>query len=226
MSQFLSFVVGSAVVVVGGACLAYLRWRATQLRQARAAELARDHKLDKVVRAFEGFEGDAFGERRPGLLEQLEEVRAAQESTRSTLHDVRTRQEEIAQVANGASAAVAAVAADVSAVRVELTRNGGKSTKDAAHQAQRSAEAAAAAAAVAAKHAASTEELLVRHMGNGVQIMDVGLHNDEVRDHNDSRTHSALRDHGIEVTGLRDDYLPYPPVDTGGPLPPEGATDD
>ena len=49
-----------------------------------------------------------------------------------------------------------------------------------------------------------TEELMRRHMENGLQIMEVGLHND-------AQLHSALAEHGITVEDLRD----YPPVDIG-----------
>ncbi len=63
----------------------------------------------------------------------------------------------------------------------------------------------AANQSLAAKQSAwRTEDLVRRHMRNGLEIMEVGVHND-------MRVFTALKDAGIEVTDLRD----YPAVDIG-----------
>jgi hypothetical protein len=113
------------------------------------------------------------------------------------IQTLRKRQEEIALVAQKS-------AADAEAIRLELTRNGGKSTKDAAYQAARSAEAAAAAAELAARSAGRTESLMKRHMENGLEIMEVGQHND-----------GAILRAVESLGGTVEDYRPFPPVDIG-----------
>lgn len=120
---------------------------------------------------------------RPGVVEQVAELRV--------------RQEQIADVAQEA-------ASNMAAIRSELTRDGGNSTKDVAYQAARSAEAAAAAAEIACQTVARIESKLTRHMENGLDIMEVGVHND-------TQLYAALLDHGIEVADVR----PFPPVDIG-----------
>ena len=137
----------------------------------------------RFVQKISHFIDDVSGEKaragvpaRPGIVEQVSELRI--------------RQEQIGDVAQRA-------ANDVAVVRQELTRNSGASTKDAAHQAARSAEAAAAAAELASQASTRTEGLLVRHMVNGLEIMAVGIHND-------SRHIAALEEHGIEVTDLKE----------------------
>lgn len=120
---------------------------------------------------------------RPGVVEQVAELRV--------------RQEEIAKVAQTA-------AENTAGIRNELTRNGGSSTKDVAYQAARSAETAAAAAELAAHSAARTEALLRRHMQNGLDIMEVGQHND-------LQVLAAIESMGGSV----EDYRPFPPVDIG-----------
>jgi hypothetical protein len=112
---------------------------------------------------------------------------------------LRDRQEQIAAVAQTA-------ADDAAAVRTELTRNGGDSTKDASFQSARSAEAAATAAELAARSAARTEALLRRHMENGLEIMEVGQHND-------LQVLAAIESLGGSVI----DYRPFPSVDIGNP---------
>lgn len=142
--------------------------------------------LRKVSHLVDDLIGEAARpgkERSPGVVEQV-----------ATL---RERQEEIGHVA-------AQAAADVTAVRSELTRNGGSSTKDAAYQAARSAEAAAAAAEMAARTAERTEALLRRHMENGLDVMEVGIHND-------TQVIAAIEELGGKVV----DYRPFPPVDIG-----------
>ena len=64
---------------------------------------------------------------------------------------------------------------------------------------------AAEQAAAAKTSSWRTEELMRRHMENGLEIMEVGIHND-------SQLYLALREHGIEVHNLRE----YPAVDVGG----------
>lgn len=71
---------------------------------------------------------------------------------------------------------------------------------------------AAEEAAAAKSSAWRTEELVRRHMENGLAIMEVGVHND-------NQLHSALAAAGIVIDGL----LEYPPVDIGEP--PTGRDD-
>ena len=137
-------------------------------------------------------------DRRPGLVEDV-----------ATL---RTRQEEIAVVANTA-------ASDASAVRHELTANGGHSTtKDIASLAAKAA-ATAAEAAVEAKrhaqvtegHAARTEGLLRQHVKDANVVINL-------RTHNEHQVVEALSEHGVEVNDLR----PYPRYSEE--LPPQEGT--
>ena len=63
---------------------------------------------------------------------------------------------------------------------------------------------AAEQAAASVQSSRRVEELMRRHMENGQQIMEVGVHND-------AQLYEALGEAGITVRGLRE----YPPVDTG-----------
>lgn len=153
--------------------------------------------LGPSLRKWSHLTDDLLGEearsgkpRSPGVVEQIADVQ-------TEIGVLRTRQEQIGDVAQQA-------ADDVSAVRTELTRNGGSSTKDAAYQSARSAEAAAVAAEAAARTAERTEALLRRHMENGLEIMEVGVHND-------AQLAGAIESLG----GTVDDYRPFPPVDIG-----------
>lgn len=144
----------------------------------------------RFLRKISHFIDDVNGEEarrgvpaRPGVMEQVAALALAQD-------DMRVRQEEVAAAAQTA-------ADDASAIRSELTPNGGSSTKDAVHAAVRAANAAEDAAT-------RTEDLMRRHMENGLEIMAVGKHNDE-------RLYTALAEHDVDVTDIRE----YPPVDTG-----------
>lgn len=184
--------VGAAVIIgVGG-----LTYRSLSARRRR--ELEQLAQINRVVVAVIGEPGSADGALlgQPGLLETVAKLSITQDEMWAQQATMRVRQEEI-------GVAAAAAAEDVAAVRTELTRNGGASTKDAAHQAARSAEAAAAAAEVAAREGAETKALLRRHMANGVDIMAVGLAND-------TRTVEAFRQLGVDL-----EFDEYPPVDTG-----------
>lgn len=147
------------MLLVAGVMLAAYRARQRQEKVATAALLAssqeREAFLEQIRLIFEGRPANVFtGEvERPGLVPQLNAVR-------EEVTALRRRQEEIGAVAVKA-------AEDVAAVRHELTRNGGDSTKDAAHQASRSAEAAAAASEVAARESTANGDLLRRHLTLG-----------------------------------------------------------
>ena len=56
-----------------------------------------------------------------------------------------------------------------------------------------------------------------RHMENGLDIMEVGVHNDEVARNNREVIVATMRAHGMPVEGVREDYKSYPPVDIGDP---------
>lgn len=188
------------VLLGAGALLALWRSKTQRATVAEAATLAaaqqRAETFDQIEQLFMGTPANRLTgtEAEPGLVSQI--------------HDLRQRQEEIATTAEQA-------VENAKAIRLELTRNGGESTKDAAFQAARSAEAAAAAAQIAARSAERTEGLLHRHMENGLDIMGVGQHNDSIDQHNQVRVVETLEQSGISVTGLRDDYRNYPPVDIG-----------
>jgi hypothetical protein len=177
------------VLLGAGALLAMWRSRTQRAKVAEAATeaalLQREETFDQIETLFRGHGANELtgDEAEPGLVTQIQILRK--------------RQEEIALVA-------AKSASDAEAIRLELTRNGGKSTKDAAYQAARSAEAAAAAAELAARSAGRTESLMKRHMENGLEIMEVGQHNDGV-------ILRAVESLGGEV----EDYRPFPPVDIG-----------
>lgn len=137
-------------------------------------------------------------DRRPGLVEQVVNLKDGQQGLVETTDMLRSRQEEIAGIAMQA-------ADDVSAVRHELTRNGGTfTTKDVVDNAAKSAEAAAAAAELAHRSANRTEKLLRTHLENTEEILDVSAHNQ-------SKVLGALSDHGIHVVDLRE----YPEIYTG-----------
>lgn len=163
------------------------------------SERRQNAQIDRVVQAVIGIppspDGTIVGQ--PSLMQQVAELREGQIA--------------VTEVAKQA-------ADDVSAIRNELT-NGGTSpiptTKDIVHQSTQSAEAAAADAALARQSSERTEELLRRHMRNGVQIMEVGVHNDGVAEHNFGRLLAAVEGMGAEVTDLRTDTREYPVVDEG-----------
>lgn len=185
-------IIGVVISVTVAAILGL--WKLGTSRRRR--ELARDKQINRVVDAVIGVSPSDDGtlQGQPGLLEQVRELREGQ-----------LRATQISEQA----------ADDVGEIRSELSHNGGSSTKDAVHQAVRSAEAAAAAAEIAAREAGAVKGLMKRHMENGVEIMDVGVHNDQVAQHNFDRLCTALEEHGVEVTDLRHDTQDYPPVDTG-----------
>lgn len=195
MSSFLD----SSLTVVGALVVASLLWVAREVRRRRLLEREKNAKVERIIRALEGSPADVLANtpQQLGLVTEIAQMREKQAEMSSQQGDMaaqqdvmRRRQEEIATVAQTA-------AADVAAVRSELTRNGGSSTKDAVHQAARSAEAAAA-------ETTEVKNLLKRHMENGIDIMAVGRHND-------GQMIAAVESLGGEVTDLRE----YPPVDTG-----------
>ena len=73
---------------------------------------------------------------------------------------------------------------------------------------ERKLELVVSESAAAKASAWRTEDLMRRHMENGLAIMEVGLHND-------TQLHEKLAEHGITVEDLR----PYPPVDIADDLP-------
>lgn len=180
------------LVAVAAAAVKAGRWALRALRRHLAHRRAIAAAQVAFLSDWNGDPGDELRRIPPrhGVLQRLNE-------TEATLAEVRHRQEEIAVVAQSA-------ADDVSAVRSELTRNGGSSTKDVVAQAAQSSEAAAAAAELANKSAHRTEALLRKHVANGEDIMEVGVHNDQ-------RLFESLERHGITVDGLRD----YPEVYLG-----------
>lgn len=148
------------------AALTLLTLLGVALRGAWRLGRKANHFLDDV----QGTEARPGRPAVPGIVEQVAELRV--------------RQEEIATVA-------AQAATDASAVRHELTRNGGDSTtKDIVHKALAAAE--------------ENTALLRRHMANGTEIMRVGLHND-------AQIIAAIEALGGTVGPLLD----YPDVDTG-----------
>jgi hypothetical protein len=174
----LAITAGSSVAVTGGVLVILTTLTAMSVGAWRFLR-----KISHFIDDVNGESARPGVAARPGVMEQVAALTAAQD-------DMRVRQEEIASVAQTA-------ADDASAIRSELTPNGGSSTKDAVHAAVRAATAAEEAAA-------RTEDLMRRHMENGLEIMAVGVHND-------GQLYRALDEHGIEVTGIRD----YPDVDTG-----------
>lgn len=134
---------------------------------------------------------------RPGIMAQVNELRVRQEEI-AEVADLVAGDQRLASQERTEIAAVARQAAeDITAVRLELTRNGGDSTKD-------EVEAAARAAEAASEAASRVEALLRRHMENGLEIMEVGIHND-------AQVAEAIRKLGGEMSDIR----PFPPVDIG-----------
>lgn len=176
--MILDITAGSSIALTGGVLVIL-----TTLAGITVALWRFLRKVNHFIDDVNGEEARRGVAARPGVMEQVAALTLAQD-------DMRTRQEEVAAVAQTA-------ADDAAAIRSELTPNGGSSTKDAVHAAVRAANAAEDAAT-------RTEDLMRRHMENGIEIMAVGVHNDE-------RLYQALADHGVDVTDLRD----YPPVDIG-----------
>lgn len=156
--------------------------------------------LQRVGRMMDDFGGAPARNGLPatkGVFERLNDQDEKLVSVVEIVEKVSRRQEEIGEVA-------AQAARDASRAVSELTRNGGASTKDQAVEAARMAQEAALTAAEVLAASRRTEALLRRHMANGVQIMEVGEHNDKV-------LLDALEGAGIEVDGFR----PFPTVDAG-----------
>jgi hypothetical protein len=156
-------------------------------------------ELRKVSRTMDDFGGTPARPGHPatkGVFERMQEQDTVLAAVVEVVEKVSARQEEIAAIATKA-------AQDVQAVLGELTTNGGASTKDQAKEAARLAAVASLTAEETRAIAQRTEDLLRRHMLNGVEIMEIGERND--------RAVIAA----IEQLGGTVDHHPFPVVDDG-----------